>query len=97
MQSKTDQLKQLVKKGDINKAIKLLKTFKIFPASQTTSITKKYSINVNDIKIAIQTHSDVLSGNESFYKQLGTDLELQKNIALDYLNTLQYIENIKSK
>ncbi len=71
MDTKTSQAIEYFKKGDYKKALSIFKTFKI-------GFTK-------DERDLISTAYEVLSGKESFYKQLGIDTKKELSKAIDLI------------
>ena len=69
-----DKARMLLKKGDFRRALKLAKTFDITYNKEEVSI----------LEIAYET----ISGREIFYKQIGVDIDLNKQKALQLLDRL---------
>ncbi len=72
MDTKTQQALDFYKNGDLKKSLSIFKTFKM-------GFTK-------DEKNTLSTAYEILTGKESFYKQLGIDTVKELKIAKDILN-----------
>ena len=73
MITKTEQVKDLVQKGDITKALRIAKDFR-----------KTYNITAEEIG-KLRSGWDALQ-NPEFYKQIGKDVDLIVKEAIDILN-----------
>jgi hypothetical protein len=69
-----DRARMFLKKGDFKKALKLAKTFDITYNKEEVGI----------LEIAYETFSN----KESFYKQIGVDIDLNKQKAFQLLERL---------
>jgi hypothetical protein len=69
-----DMARIFLKKGDLKKALKLAKTFDITYNKEEVGI----------LEIAYETFSN----RESFYKQIGVDIDLNKQKAIQLLERL---------
>lgn len=69
-----DMARMFLKKGDLKKALKLAKTFDITYNKEEVGI----------LEIAYETFSN----RESFYKQIGVDIDLNKQKAIQLLERL---------
>lgn len=74
MITKTQQAKDLFNSGEISKALKIVKTFKV-------GISK-------DEKRTIEISNECLSGSEDFYKGLGIDTQKEVNKSIVILKRI---------
>ncbi len=72
-----DKARSFLITGNIKQALKLAKTFDITYSKEEIS--------------ELEIYYEVLSGRESFYKQLGVDLDLNKETALKLLDKLNQL------